>query len=268
MNISAALTAFALLAVPARSQDAPALEEMAPPLATPGWTRQSASLLLYGQDGSLSKEIPLRAPDEGGTTSRETLGGVSPDGRLAWTLDRRQTWNQDRTRLLDSRRLFKTYGTTGSELWHDDAVDMPERGDPILFSADGLTLLLARRAGGQWTAEARTWLGRPLLVIGPFPHLVSMALTPNGRYALARWSVTDKSDTHTFVDLSTLARKDIESGDLVLGLARIGDDGVARSGSKVVFSFETASSTAAAPAVSTPTSVSTPTAPAPPPDPR
>lgn len=92
--------------------------------------------------------------------------------------------------------------------------------------------------------EARDWAGGTTLKAGPFPRLVSIALTPGGRYAVARWGVPDKSDTHSFFDLWTKARKDIETSDLTLGLARIGDDGVVRSGRRDVFSFSTAKSTA------------------------
>ncbi|MCM2303892.1 MAG: hypothetical protein NDJ72_04270, partial [Elusimicrobia bacterium] len=65
-------------------------------------------------------------------------------------------------------------------------------------------------------------------------------------YAVARWGVPDKSDTHSFFDLWTKARKDIETSDLTLGLARIGDDGVVRSGRRDVFSFAADKSTATA----------------------
>jgi hypothetical protein len=225
----------------------PALLTLSAAAAEPHWARQANSLLLYGEDGSLVNEIPLRESDLTGNTSNETHGGASPDGRLAWTLDRRIVWSPGRTKKLESHHNFRTYGTTGQELWHDDSVDYPERGEPVLFSADGKVLLLARRVDNGWIAEARTWLGQPQLTIGPAPRLISMSLTPNGRYALARWSVPDKSDTHTFVDLQTKARKDVQSSELVLGLAHIDDDGMVRSGSKVVFAFETAVSTQATP---------------------
>lgn len=251
MTASAAL-ALALLACPARAADearGPELRDMPPAAAAPGWTRQGSSLLLYDESGSLSQELPLKAPDPSGPTSRETLGGVSPDGRLAWTLDRRQTWNQGRTRLLESRRQLRVYGTGGQEVWRDDSVDVPERGgEPLLFSADGRSLLLSRRAADGWYAEVRSWMGQVLASLGPYPRLDSMALTPNGRYALARWSVPDKSDTHTFLDVAAKAVQEVPSGDLVLGLARIGDDGVVRSGSRVVLSFAPPPAAPAAPA--------------------
>lgn len=236
-----AVAALLLCAGAARADDAaappPEMKEMAPSKAAPGWTRQANSLLLYGEDGALLQEIPLRRPDDNGTISNETLGGASPDGRLAWTLERRVVWSPGRTKKLESRRNLKLYGTAGTELWHDDAAEMPERGEPIQFAADGKTVLLARKLDAGWVAEARGWMGAPTATLGPYPRLISMALTPNGRYALARWSVPDQSDTHTFYDLTTKARKDVPSSDLVLGLARIGDDGVVRSGSKTVFDF-------------------------------
>jgi hypothetical protein len=252
-SLAAALAAAALAAAgPARADDAPApqvpLEEMAPSRSTPGWSRQANSLLLYGEDGALSQELPLHEADEAGTatTSRETLGGVSPDGGMAWTLERRLVWSPGRTKVLESHRLFRTFGTAGAELWREESVDVPERGAPVLFSADGKTLLLAERAGDGWTAEARTWLGSVIATLGQFPRLITMALTPSGRFAFARWAVPDKSDTHTFMDLAAKVRRDVPSSDLTLGLARIGDDGVVRSGSKVVFAFDLAVSTDAA----------------------
>ena len=259
LRLAALLLVAALSAgAPARAQDdAPApqipLEEMAPSHSTPGWSRQSTSLLLYGDDGSLQQELPLHDADEAGTgtTSRETLGGVSPDGAMAWTLERRLTWTPGRTKVIESHRVFHLYGSTGAELWREESVDVPERGAPVLFSKDGKTLLLAERAGDGFTAEARTWMGQVIATLGQWPRLISMALSPNGRFALARWSVPDKSDTHSFIDLQTKARRDVPSSDLVLGLARVGDDGVVRSGSKVVFAFDVSTSSGVATSTST-----------------
>jgi len=260
LRLAAVLLVSALAAAAARAQDdVPApqlpLEDMAPSRSTPGWSRQANSLLLYGKDGDLQQELPLHVADEAGTgtTSRETLGGVSPDGQLAWTLERRLTWTPGRTKVIESHRLFRLYGTTGGELWREESVDLPERGDPVVFSADGKTLLLAERSGDGFTAEARTWLGQVISTLGQWPRLISMALSPSGRFALARGAVPDKSDTHSFMDLQSKVRRDVPSSDLVLGLARVGDDGVVRSGSKVVFSFDLSASSGTA--ISTTTAV-------------
>jgi hypothetical protein len=257
LRLSALALVSVLAAAAARAQDDAAapqtpLQEMAPSHSAPGWSRQANSLLLYGQDGDLQQELPLRAADDAGagTTSRETLGGVSPDGSLAWTLERRLTWSPGRTKVIESHRLFRLYGTTGGELWREESVDLPERGDPAVFSKDGKTLLLCERSGDGFIAEARTWMGQIIATLGSWPRLISMALSPNGRFALARGAVPDKSDTHSFIDLKTRVRRDVPSSDLVLGLARVGDDGVVRSGSKVVFAFDlnASSATAASPA--------------------
>lgn len=227
-----------LLAALAWGADAPPLADIAPPRSAPGWTRQGQSLLLYGPDGDLKQELPLRKLEESATVSMDTLGGTSPDGVLAWTLDRRVTWDRGRRRVLESRRVFRVYGKEGRELWKDDAPDTPERGEPVVFSDDGQTLLLARRLDEGWLVEARSWMGGPQASAGPFPRLISMALTANGRYFLARWAVPDTSDTHSFVEIASKRRRDVPSSELTLGLARIDDDGVVRSGSRVIFAFE------------------------------
>ncbi len=238
-----ALLAAALALSSARAADAPALPDMAVGHSTPGWSKQGKSLVLYDAAGELAFEIGLLREDTG-AVSREVTGGVSPDGRAAWTLERKLTWNPARSKMLESRRVLRIHGSTGQTMWSDDSVDLPEKGEPVLFSDDSKVILLACHFGESWAMEARDWTGGTTLKAGPFPRLISIALTPGGRYAVARWGVPDKSDTHSFFDLWTKARKDIETSDLTLGLARIGDDGVVRSGRRDVFSFATVKSTA------------------------
>ncbi|MBI4061701.1 MAG: hypothetical protein HY403_09750 [Elusimicrobia bacterium] len=230
------------LALSALAVEAPALPELAVSRSAPGWSKQGRSLVLYDAEGSLSFEIGLLR-EETGSVTREVSGGVAPNGEAAWTLERRLTWNPSRGRLLESRRMLKIHGSTGQTLWSDDAADWPEKGEPVAFSDDSKVVLIARHLGESWTVEARDWAGSSKLKAGPFPRLVSVALAPGGRYAVARWGVPDKSDTHSFFDLWTKARKDIETSDLTLGLARLGDDGVVRSGRRDVFAFITAPST-------------------------
>lgn len=244
MNTAVALLLLLLSSAPAGAADAPVLADMAPTRSVPGWTNQGSSLLYYDAEGSLTQEVPLRGDDGG--LPREVQGGASKDGRLAWVLQSRQVWNPLVSRTAQTRRLLRLYGTEGKLLWEDKDVDLPERGDPVIFSDDGQMLLLAHHGTSDWSVDARTWMGVPLAGVGPFPRLISMALTPNGRFALARWGVLDKSDTHTFFDIVAKKRKDIPSSDFLLGLARIDDDGVVRSGSKVMASFETAVSSAPA----------------------
>ncbi len=237
----AALLAAAL-ALPTSAAEVLALPEMVVPRSTPGWSKQGKSLVLYDAAGALVFEIGL-VREESSTVTREVLGGPSPDGRAAWTLERKLTWSPSRSKLLESHRVLKIHGSTGQTLWSHDAVDWPEKGDPVVFSNDSKVILIACHVDESWSVEARDWTGGSQLQAGPFPRLVSLALTPGGRYAVARWNVPDKSDTHSFFDLWTKTRKDIETSDLTLGLARIGDDGVVRSGRRDVFSFETETST-------------------------
>ena len=226
----------ALLASPAVAAEAPPLPEMPVSRSSPGWSKQGKSLVLYDKDGSLSFEIGLLREDSGSVT-REVQGEPSPDGRAAWTLERKLTYNPSRNKLLESRRVLKIHGSEGQTLWSDESVDWPEKGDPVVFSNDSKMIIIACHFGESWGVEARDWTGGAKLKAGPFPRLVNIGLAAGGRYAVIRWGVPDKSDTHSFFDLWTKARKDIETNELTLGLARIGDDGVVRSGRRAVFSF-------------------------------
>lgn len=243
------LLAAAWLAAPAAASPAPALPEPAPARSAPGWIRKARSLLLYGPDGALLSEISLRG-EEFGRKTVEVLGGASPDGGFAWTLERRTTWDGARARALESRRLLRVHGSDGRELWRDADADAPENGEAAAFSADGKVILLARRDDKGWSVEARNWMGTPLLSAGPFPTLISIALTRGGRFALARWAVTDRSDTHTFLDLAARARRDVPSAEFPLGVARLEEDGTARSGLLARTIFPAAEPPAPAPAVS------------------
>jgi len=234
-----------LLAIPAAAAEAPALPEMAVSRSTPGWSKQGKSLVLYDADGALSFEIGLLR-EENGSVTREVQGDASPDGAAAWTLERKLTWNPSRSKLLESRRSLKIHGSLGQVLWSDESADWPEKGDPVVFSKDSKTVLVACHFGESWSVEARDWTGVSKLRAGPYPRLVSIALAPGGRYAVARWGVHDKSDTHSFLDLWKNVRKDIETSELTLGLARLGDDGVVRSGRRDVFAFGTHASTSTA----------------------
>lgn len=235
MILFAALAATILIA-PALAAEAPALPDMAVSRSTPGWSKQGKSLVLYDGEGNLSFEIGLLREDSGPVT-REVQGEPSPDGQAAWTLERKLTWNPSRQKLLESRRALKIHGNTAQTLWNDDMTDWPEKGDPVVFSNDSKVAVIARHIGEAWSVEARDWAGNVVLKAGPFPRLINIGLAPGGRYAVARWSVYEKSDTHSFFDLWTKARKDIETSELTLGLARIGDDGVVRTGRRAAFTF-------------------------------
>lgn len=241
-----ALLSFLLAA--ACAQTPPPLPDMAPSRNTPGWQRQGNSLLLYDESGALVQEHGLISLEESAgakLVAHVITAGAAANGRAAWLLDRRVGWNHAKTKILDSRRRLVVFGAAGAELWSDTDADAPEQGEPISLSDDGKTALYARREGvaGAWSLVGRDWAGNILMSAGPFPRLMSLALTPNGRFVMARWAVPDKSATHTFLDLQARTRKDVPSSELTLGLARVEDDGIVRSGRRVV--FELAASTSA-----------------------
>lgn len=241
MRTAARWTAWALTAA---ALAAPAFCEIVPPDVAPahaaGWLRQSSSLLYYDETGALANEIGLRSDEESSGTRvnvHEILGGAAPNGRFAWTLDRTTTWSMDRSRVLASRRLLRFFGTNGKMLWSTSEGDVPENGEPIVFSADGETVLAALHPDAGWIVAAKGYLGGTIMDVGPVPRLQLMTLTSNGKYAMVRWLVPDQSATHTFLELPTKTRQDVPSAELFMGLARITEDGKVLSGKKFVFDF-------------------------------
>ena len=141
------LAALLALAAPqALEAEPPALPDMPVSRSTPGWSRQGRSLVLYDASGELAFEIGLLR-EETGSVTREVQGGASPDGTAAWTLERRLTYNLQRSKLLESRRTLKIHGTGGQTLWSDDAADWPEKGEPVVFSNDSKVVLIACHHG-------------------------------------------------------------------------------------------------------------------------
>lgn len=205
------------------------------------WTRQARSLLLHDSSGTLVSELGL-----GIWENQETLGGVSPGGRFAWLFQTPAARNPGRGKRVQSERSFKLLGSTGTELWSSADIDLPRSGNPVEFSASGEKLAAALNGPAGWRVQARSFLGNTLYETGPFPDLESIALSPNGRYGVARWREAEKSATHTFFDIAARLRKDIPSEDFFLGRGNINDEGQALSGSKTLFEFS-ASTAAAAP---------------------
>lgn len=205
-----------------------------------GWFKGGSSLLFYDQKGDLHTELPL-VTDEEPSGSRlnvhEVRGGASPNSRFGWTLERTTTWNQDRTKIYNSRRLLRVFGSEGRELWSDKEADVPETGEAVSFSADGEILLISKKTLAGWTVQVKGWAGNTLIEVGPVPRLQLMSLTRNGRYAMIRWVVPDQSATHTFLEIPTKTRQDVPSSELYLGLAKISEDGKVHSGKRFVFDF-------------------------------
>jgi hypothetical protein len=205
-----------------------------------GWFKGGASLLYYDQKGDLATELPLVSDEEPSgnrVNVHEVRGAAAPNSRFGWTLERTTTWNQDRTKVYASRRLLRVFGSEGKELWNEKDADVPENGEPLIFSADGETALVSLRGDKGWTVQAKGWAGNTLIEVGPMPRLQLMSLTRNGRFAMIRWVVPDQSATHTFLELPSKTRQDIPSSELYLGLARVTEDGKIYSGKRFVFDF-------------------------------
>lgn len=242
MIVLALLLAGTLSAAPA----APA------PAAAPqtGWLKRGDSLLLYSADGDLADEIPLRATEssaDGKVTVHDVLGAAAKNGRFAWTLDRTRVWNASRTKLLGSKRTLRVLGSLDEEVWSTPEGDAPEGQAPVLMSDDGETLLVSLRGDAGWRVEARGYLGNVLMSVGPLSELESMQLTSDGKYALVRWRVPDKSATHTFLNIPARTRHDVPSGTLFLGRATLSGDGKVESGGKTILDLSQDKPSAATP---------------------
>lgn len=207
-----------------------------------GWVRQGRSLLLHDASGELLSELGLGVWED-----QETRGGVSPGGRFAWLFQSKSSRNSGRAKRVQYERNFKLLGSAGTELWSSEDVDLPRSGNPVGFSALGEVLLVALRGKTGWSVAAKNYMGNTLHEAGPFPDLESMDLTPNGRYAVARWREAEKSATHTFLDIPARARKDIPSEEFLLGQGHISPEGQVLSGAKILFDFAASTTTAALP---------------------
>ena len=206
----------------------------------PGWLRMPNSLLYYDADGNLANEIGLGRWEEASQAQVQVAvidGGISPDHRSAWILDKRTSWNSLKTTVLQSQRSLRFFDPDGKELWTEDGADSVPGSAPLVFSDDGKTCLLALRRPAGWYALVKTYPGNTLWEVGPFPRLEALQISPNGRYGLARWNDPDKSAAHSFLDLQSLTRQDVSSDRFRLGKTAIDDQGRAFSGSKLVFSF-------------------------------
>ena len=215
----------------------PLIEADVKPLKGSGWVRQSASLLYYDAGGNLALELPLRTEDDGSGTVRERLGGAAPNGRFAWTLERTTAWNADRSKALSKSSALRFFGDDGKELWQLPNAGSPEKGEPVSFSANGETLLVAARSPSGWTVSIKSYLGATIMDVGPLPQLQLMTITPSGKYAMIRWTVPDQSATNTFVEVATKRRQDIPSSRFSWTTPRVDDDGKVYAGKRLVFDF-------------------------------
>lgn len=205
--------------------------------AKSGWFQEPSSLLYYDASGALAGEIGLgrwERPAGEGIDVREFQGGVNASRRFAWVLELSTRWDAPRIQILGSRRLLRLLGSGGKELWRNPAADRPGRGEPLVFSENGEILIDCSRDEKGWTVAIKNYLGAVLFEAGPFPILDRIDLTPNGRYALARWTDPDKNAVHTLIDARAKTRRDIPSADFYRGAARLEDDGKVFSGAKLI----------------------------------
>ncbi|MBI5241962.1 MAG: hypothetical protein HY926_15930 [Elusimicrobia bacterium] len=199
------------------------------------------SLLYFDAEGTLANEIGLGRWEESSAARVKTKtidGDTSRDGRFAWTIDLRTTWNTLKTKILEEQRVLRFFDPAGQELWSEEGADAVPGSPSLVFSDDGKTCLLALRRNSGWYAAAKTYLGNTLWETGPFPRLEALQISPSGRYGLARWNDPEKSSVHSFLDLRQKLRRDVPSDRFLLGKSRIDDRGRAFSSSKLVFSFE------------------------------
>lgn len=245
------IPAALLLAGLAAAQETPPPEEPRPasaveastaaPAGSTGaaerWVRQASSLLRFDAAGDLAEEVGLGRWEEAGASGpvvRELRGDASPGGAFAWTFEKKTSWNPSKTKILQVERHLRFLGRGASELWSAPEADAPTSGEPVVFSADGETILVALRRSEGWTISARSYIGNTLAEAGPFASLTATALSPGGRFALARWTEVDKSATHTFLNVSTKKRTDLASEAFLLGPAELRDDGKVYSGAKMI----------------------------------
>lgn len=202
-----------------------------------GWVTRGASLLFYGADGQLVSETGLISSEEtsdGRLVIRETRGGASKSKRFAWTFERTRAFNASRARLLDSHRALTIHGPRGEAIWTSAEADATDTLDPVVMSDDGEVMLVSSRGKDGWRVAAKGYLGNTILELYPAPELEDMRLTPDGKYALVRWTVPDKEATHTFWSLAAKARRDIPSSELHLGKAELMPNGRVLSNGKLV----------------------------------
>ncbi|MBI5623661.1 MAG: hypothetical protein HY924_07790 [Elusimicrobia bacterium] len=231
-------------APPVQAQEAaPPAQEAAAAEEGGLWSRQGSSLVLRDSSGTVVNEIPLRTSEElmgSGLRMSRTTGNVSENGRFAWTLHKTTVWNLSKTKALREDRTLRFFGTSGRELWSQPGADAPAQGEPVAMNATGETVAVSVLGPGGWKVSVRSFLGTPVWELDGLQNLSSVSLTPEGAYALIRWSETDKSATHTFVAPATGERKDIPSDEFVLGAARISADGKVFAGLRLLHEFKKA----------------------------
>ncbi|MBI3299953.1 MAG: hypothetical protein HYZ75_17450 [Elusimicrobia bacterium] len=205
------------------------------PVAT-GWITAPSSLLLLTPSGSLVHELGLgRFSEEDGAVRREMRGASSADGRFAWHWQSVLRRPAGRVEKAPEPRTALVYlGSRGQILGKVEDADAPAGLPPAVISADGETLLAARREGGAWTAAALSFTGKELAAVAKAHRLEAMALTPDGRRALVVWAGLDRPLMVTILDLRSDQRLDLPADGLPNGPWSLGPDGALLAAGKPV----------------------------------
>ncbi|MBI4422410.1 MAG: hypothetical protein HY554_01705 [Elusimicrobia bacterium] len=208
------------------------------PSGAGAWLKTGSSLLLYDSSGTLVDEVGLGrwsdAGEGGALTRRWVRGGVSPDGRFAWSWEKTEVVKPGRAeQVLSSARLMRYLGTTGSELFRDELADAPEGLDPVVVSADGERALVCERGPDAWIVAVYDFTGNRLMDAHGKGSIEFAQLAPGGRYGLVRWHQLDQPPVYGVLDVDRRAQKTL-SGARLTGAARVDDEGRLFVGDKLI----------------------------------
>lgn len=172
-----------------------------------GWVKTAASLLLYDSSGTLVNEIGLGTwsePVEGGTTLRRTVrGGISKDGRYAWSWEKAESIKEGRNeKPVTTARLMRYLATNGDELFRNELADAPPGLDPVAVADDGERLLVAERGLDAWILAAFHFSGLRLVDAHGKGAIELMQLSANGDFALVRWHQLDYPPEYSYLKLA------------------------------------------------------------------
>lgn len=172
-----------------------------------GWVKTAASLLLYDSSGTLVNEIGLGTwsePAGDGTTLRRTVrGGISKDGRYAWSWEKAESVKEGRNeKPVTTARLMRYLATNGDELFRNELADAPPGLDPVAVADDGERLLLAERGPDAWILAAFHFSGLRLVDAHGKGVIELMQLSANGDFALVRWHQLDHPPEYSYLKLA------------------------------------------------------------------
>lgn len=205
-----------------------------------GWVKTPASLLLYDSSGTLVNEVGLgtweEPASEGMVLRRIVRGGISRDGRFAWSWEKAETVKLGRVdKPTTTARLMRYLGTEGQELFRNELADAPQGLEPIVLSDNGERLLLAEHGPDAWILAAYDFTGNRLVDARAKGSIELAELTANGRFALVRWHQLDLPPEYTLLRIEDRMVSDLP-GVRATGISpKLTDDGRVLVGKKVVF---------------------------------